>query len=71
MSLAEILREEGRHEGWRKGLLEGKQEGQREANLNTARRMLAKGRDPLLIAESTELPLAEIRRLQSMLETLE
>lgn len=49
MSLAEILKEEGRF----------------EEKLNTAKRMLADGIDPAFVAKATQLPLDQVKKLKT------
>ena len=49
MSLAEILKEEGRF----------------EEKINTAKRMLADGVDPACVAKATQLPLEQVKKLKT------
>jgi predicted transposase/invertase (TIGR01784 family) len=52
MSLAELLKEEGR------------QEGRQEERQEVAKRFLADGIDPVFVAKNTGLPLEQVKRLQ-------
>lgn len=56
----EMIREEGREEGIEKGIEKGKH----AKAMEIAKRLLAKGLDVQLIADTTELPLEEILKLK-------
>lgn len=56
MSLAEILKEEGR------------QEGIHEANIATAKNMLLAGSDPVFVVKVTKLSLQEVKALQKQID---
>ena len=52
--------------GFEKGMKEGMREGMSKANIATARRMLAMGLSDQQVAEATQLPLEEIKKLQQV-----
>ena len=56
--------EKGLEEGLEKGRKEGLSAGQRQAQVNIAKRLLAKGIDVQTVCEATELPEAEVRSIQ-------
>ncbi|MEM7403441.1 MAG: hypothetical protein AAF310_05490, partial [Myxococcota bacterium] len=76
MSIADILKHEGRQlglregvqEGLRKGVqkgkLKGRLEGKLEKALEIARNMLSKGMSVATIADVTQLPSRDIKKLQ-------
>ena len=68
MSIADILKHEGRQlglrEGLQKGKLKGRLEGKLEKALEIARKMLSKGMPVATIAEVTQLPSRDIKKLQ-------
>jgi predicted transposase/invertase (TIGR01784 family) len=51
--------------GVEKGRLEGKLEGKLEGRLEVARKLLARGVSPDIIAESADLPREKIRELMN------
>lgn len=66
MSIAEILKHEGRQLGLQEGLEKGKLEGKLEKALDIARNMLNKGMPVATIAEVTQLQPRDIRKLQKI-----
>jgi len=64
MTYAEQLRFEGMAEGITKGRTEGRTEGKTEATKNVAIRLLQRDSSPDVIAEITELPLAQVLELK-------
>jgi len=55
--------EDGMDKGIEKGRAEGRAEGINEANIANAKRFLAMGLSPEQVAEGTQLPLEEIKKL--------
>jgi flagellar biosynthesis/type III secretory pathway protein FliH len=62
--------EKGREEGWKEGWEEGQKEGQKEGweerqkdRMTMAKNLLARGVDPVIIAESSGLALDKIQKL--------
>ena len=63
MSIADILKREGKQLGLREGLRKGKQEGKLEKALEIARAMLKKSMPVTTIAEITQLSPRDIKKL--------
>ena len=55
---------QGREEGISQGILQGREEGMREKALQMAKALLVKGMSAAEVAEITELPAAEVRKLR-------
>ncbi len=64
MTIAEMLRQEGRQEG----RLEGLQTGEHNKSLTIARNLLRKGVNPMLVAEATGLEMVTINEMMEVLE---
>ncbi|MCP4702006.1 MAG: hypothetical protein GY862_34885, partial [Gammaproteobacteria bacterium] len=58
-------RREGREEGREEGKKEGREEGQLANKYETARKMFSQGYDPDKIAGITELPVEEVKGMQT------
>ena len=65
MTVADRLREEGKLEGIEQGIVRGLEEGKIEGKLEIAKNLLTKNLDEILIAETTGLTLAEIKKLKN------
>jgi hypothetical protein len=59
----EMGMEKGREEGREKGREEGREKGREEGQMKMAKNLLARGIDPIIIAESSGLALDEIRKI--------
>ena len=55
---------QGREEGIEEGIAKGRSEGETNKALKIAQAMLAKGLDAETIAELTELPIDDVRKLK-------
>ena len=65
MSLAEILKEEGREQGLEQGREQGLEQGRWEAKLTMAKKMLDDGVEPVFVAKYTGLSLDQIKQRHS------
>jgi recombination-promoting nuclease RpnB len=65
MSLAEILKEEGREQGLEQGL----EQGRWEAKLTMAKKMILNGVELPFVAKITEIPLNDIKKLQQQINS--
>lgn len=63
-SITDYLIDQGLEKGLEKGRKEGLSAGQRQAQVNIAKRLLAKGMDVQTVCETTELSEAEVRSIQ-------
>jgi predicted transposase/invertase (TIGR01784 family) len=72
MSLAEILKEEGRKNGIQEGMQEGMQKGMQKGIekgiLEVAKKLLEAGTDPVFVAKNTGLSLDKVKHLQKTIK---
>jgi predicted transposase/invertase (TIGR01784 family) len=64
---AELRQVKAMEDGLAQGRAEGRAEGERQKAVQTAKKMLARGKDVVEIAEFTELSVAEIEELKHQL----